>query len=334
MSAGQVRVVAITDDTGTLITQQRYLPFGAERTDVGTIAQTDFGFTSQRDLDEGMGGLMDYRARFYSPYLNRFLQPDSLIPDQTNPQAWNRFSYVVNRPINLNDPTGHCFSGAVIDTIACISVFVGAFFIFNGTSDSYQPNLSAGELESRQASVNLGVGITVSGLSVKSLAVEALSNIYDCATGAFCGPESLVPGSVKAYDNIPVTNPYPKSSRFVRLVPEDIAEEIASGNLEITLSHPGKLDSYISAAEDLGNYRTQVSVANRLSLPSDSLTKRNALVTFKYDLEIGLIASPINRTYPEFVGRGRTGGGAREWVIPNLPIKKLPINDIRIRRLE
>ncbi len=108
MSAGQVRVVAITDDTGTLITQQRYLPFGAERIDVGTIAQTDFGFTSQRDLDEGMGGLMDYRARFYSPYLNRFLQPDSLIPDANNPQAWNRYSYVFNRPVNLNDPTGHC----------------------------------------------------------------------------------------------------------------------------------------------------------------------------------------------------------------------------------
>jgi RHS repeat-associated protein len=52
-------------------------------------------------------GLMDYKARFYSPVLNRFIQPDSIIPDPTNPQAWNRFSYVNNRPINLNDPTGH-----------------------------------------------------------------------------------------------------------------------------------------------------------------------------------------------------------------------------------
>jgi RHS repeat-associated protein len=54
-----------------------------------------------------MGGLMDYRARFYSPYLNRFLQPDTLIPDAQNPQAWNRFSYVRNNPILYNDPTGH-----------------------------------------------------------------------------------------------------------------------------------------------------------------------------------------------------------------------------------
>jgi hypothetical protein len=50
---------------------------------------------------------MDYKARFYSPYLNRFIQPDSLIPDAQNPQAWNRYSYVKNNPVNFNDPTGH-----------------------------------------------------------------------------------------------------------------------------------------------------------------------------------------------------------------------------------
>jgi RHS repeat-associated protein len=54
-----------------------------------------------------MGGIMDYRARFYSPALMRFLQPDSIVPDQSNPQSWNRYSYVTNRPVNFNDPTGH-----------------------------------------------------------------------------------------------------------------------------------------------------------------------------------------------------------------------------------
>jgi hypothetical protein len=36
----------------------------------------------------------------------RFIQPDTLIPDLTNPQAWNRYSYVENRPIIFIDPTG------------------------------------------------------------------------------------------------------------------------------------------------------------------------------------------------------------------------------------
>jgi len=57
---------------------------------------------------------MDYKARFYSPMLGRFLQPDSLIPDPANPQAWNRYSYVANNPVNLNDPSGHCYTSSGI----------------------------------------------------------------------------------------------------------------------------------------------------------------------------------------------------------------------------
>jgi len=37
-------VVAVTNSTGTLISQQRYLPFGQVHTDVGSITQTDFAF--------------------------------------------------------------------------------------------------------------------------------------------------------------------------------------------------------------------------------------------------------------------------------------------------
>jgi hypothetical protein len=50
---------------------------------------------------------MDYRARFYSPLLNRFIQPDTLVPSPSNPQAWNRFSYVYNNPIRYVDPSGN-----------------------------------------------------------------------------------------------------------------------------------------------------------------------------------------------------------------------------------
>jgi RHS repeat-associated protein len=96
-------VVAITDATGTLISQQRYLPFGQVRTNVVTPNSqsllTDLSYTGQRDL--GMG-LMDYHARFYSPVLGRFTQPDTLIPNAENPQAWNRYSYVMNSPILYN----------------------------------------------------------------------------------------------------------------------------------------------------------------------------------------------------------------------------------------
>ena len=98
-------VVAVTNDTGGLISQQRYLPFGQVRTDVSSITQTDFGFTGQRN--NTYINLDDYKSRWYSAYLNQWTQPDSIIPNVYNPQSLNRFSYVMNRPTVLTDPTGH-----------------------------------------------------------------------------------------------------------------------------------------------------------------------------------------------------------------------------------
>jgi RHS repeat-associated protein len=69
------------------------------------VAQTDYGFTGQRE--EAGFGLYDYNARYYDPYLNRFVSPDTIVPDPANPQSWNRYSYVYNNPLRYVDPTGH-----------------------------------------------------------------------------------------------------------------------------------------------------------------------------------------------------------------------------------
>jgi len=45
--------------------------------------------------------------RFLRAGLGRFIQPDTLVPDPLNPQAWNRFSYVYNNPASHVDPSGH-----------------------------------------------------------------------------------------------------------------------------------------------------------------------------------------------------------------------------------
>ena len=52
-------------------------------------------------------------ARYYLPNTNRFLTPDTIVPDPKNPQSLNRYSYVNNNPINFSDPSGHreCASG-------------------------------------------------------------------------------------------------------------------------------------------------------------------------------------------------------------------------------
>ncbi|MGI0016661.1 MAG: RHS repeat-associated core domain-containing protein, partial [Nitrososphaera sp.] len=96
----------VTNSSGTVVGEQRYYPFGETRLTTGTI-YTDKLFTGQREM-AGLG-IYHYGARFYSPKLGRFLSPDTIVPGAANPQAWNRFSYVVNNPLKYTDPTGHMF---------------------------------------------------------------------------------------------------------------------------------------------------------------------------------------------------------------------------------
>ena len=53
-------------------------------------------------------GLICMNARYYGSTLNRFLSADVIVPDFSNPQSLNRYSYVLNSPLKYRDPTGHC----------------------------------------------------------------------------------------------------------------------------------------------------------------------------------------------------------------------------------
>jgi len=54
--------------------------------------------------------------------LGRFIQPDTVVPNPGNPQALNRYSYVLNNPIKYRDPSGHCIE-AGLSSIPCAQVF-------------------------------------------------------------------------------------------------------------------------------------------------------------------------------------------------------------------
>jgi hypothetical protein len=55
-------------------------------------------------------------ARWYKSYLNRWIQPDSIIPELGNPQDFDRYSYCRNNPLIYRDPSGHWLE-SVIDII-------------------------------------------------------------------------------------------------------------------------------------------------------------------------------------------------------------------------
>ena len=105
----------VTDSAGNVVFERTYDPWGNVRTSTGT-ADTDRLFTGQRF--DAATGLYYYNARYYDPTLGRFISPDTIVPGVGNPQAWNRYAYVVNNPLRYTDPSGHlaqCVVGAAVD---------------------------------------------------------------------------------------------------------------------------------------------------------------------------------------------------------------------------
>ena len=95
-----------TDQNGNQIQHFEYSAFGQTRyTQSTNVFKVSRLYTGQR-FDDGTG-LYYYNARYYDPELGRFIQPDTEIPDLSNPQSYNRYSYCVNNPLRYTDPTGH-----------------------------------------------------------------------------------------------------------------------------------------------------------------------------------------------------------------------------------
>jgi RHS repeat-associated protein len=63
----------------------------------------------ERDSESGN----DYfGARYYSSGMGRFMSPDPSMESvrMDNPQTWNKYSYVLNNPLELTDPTGETWN--------------------------------------------------------------------------------------------------------------------------------------------------------------------------------------------------------------------------------
>ena len=95
-----------TSSSGGKLVETRYYPWGTERYSFGLGATpTTYRFTGQR-LESNLG-LYFYGARWYDPYLNRWIQPDSIIPDPNNSQSYDHYAYALNNPVRYTDPSGN-----------------------------------------------------------------------------------------------------------------------------------------------------------------------------------------------------------------------------------
>jgi RHS repeat-associated protein len=108
------------------------------------VLPTDRRYTGQR---QETFGLYDYRARYYSPVLGRFVSADTIVPDPDDPQTLNRYAYGGNNPILYNDPDGRC--GPLCGTF----LLVGTLAALTIALDEYvlEPAPGPGEYNARES---------------------------------------------------------------------------------------------------------------------------------------------------------------------------------------
>ena len=118
--------VSVTSESGVQTGRQDFDPWGNIR-GTSSVNATRRGFTGQYRDDSG---LLFYNARYYHPFLSRFISADTIVPGSNpltvapldalaqaawqssgsgaaNPQDLNRYSYALNNPLRYTDPTGH-----------------------------------------------------------------------------------------------------------------------------------------------------------------------------------------------------------------------------------
>jgi RHS repeat-associated protein len=62
-------------------------------------------FTGQ--IEDEDAGLYFFNARYLETGIARFISPDTIVPNPSDPRDHNRYSYVRNNPLKYTDPNGH-----------------------------------------------------------------------------------------------------------------------------------------------------------------------------------------------------------------------------------
>lgn len=107
-------VLAYTDSDGRLIQELSYDAWGRRRdpatwnyydAEASAGAYDVHGFTGHEHID--ILEMINMDGRIYDPIVGRFLSPDPIIQDMSFSQSLNRYSYCLNNPLSMLDPTGY-----------------------------------------------------------------------------------------------------------------------------------------------------------------------------------------------------------------------------------
>src|SRR5213594_2326782 len=93
----------ITNHAGTPTQDVLYYPWGQRWAYQGSLRDERFASLGQRDAESALDPTL---FRMYTSGQGRWLSPDPIGGDISNPQSLNRYAYVLNNPTTLTDPLG------------------------------------------------------------------------------------------------------------------------------------------------------------------------------------------------------------------------------------
>jgi RHS repeat-associated protein len=79
------------------------------------------GYTDHEHMNRT--GFVHMNGRVYDPRIGRFLSPDPYVPHPMLSQSFNRYAYVLNRPLSLVDPSGFASLDPPICEPSCPAVY-------------------------------------------------------------------------------------------------------------------------------------------------------------------------------------------------------------------
>ena len=123
-------VQTITDDNNQIVERLSYDAWGNRRNPTdwtplssNVTSQVDRGFTGHEHLDALE--LIHMNGRVYDPVIGRFLSPDPFVQAPLFSQSLNRYSYVLNNPLSLVDPSGYNWFSDTFNLRTVVPIAIG-----------------------------------------------------------------------------------------------------------------------------------------------------------------------------------------------------------------
>jgi RHS repeat-associated protein len=182
-----------------------YYPYGREATsrtqDTERLKFTghERDFQTEGQIANTEADDLDYmHARYYSPWVGRFLSVDPVMGRTGIPQGWNRYSYGLDNPVVLTDPSGKCpiclqapdlFIGYVVDRYSYFREkgAVGGYTVSGAIGDGAAVKLEAGVVIDSDGKAGLifsfgaggggGAALSFNGVGTEGAKLEDLQGV-------------------------------------------------------------------------------------------------------------------------------------------------------------